>query len=113
MEALFSADVAWSPTDLAEADHPGAVIRMLDAASGAQVVRLEAGGGEGHSPGGAPTRYRGRLVRRSGPGRGGRTGHRAQRQKVRGSARPYPEGLLPTVAHRDLAEPLGFRPPET
>jgi hypothetical protein len=43
MEALFSADVAWSPTDLAEADHPGAVIRMLDAASGAQVVRLEAG----------------------------------------------------------------------
>jgi hypothetical protein len=29
MEALLSADVAWSPTDLADADHPGAVIRML------------------------------------------------------------------------------------
>jgi hypothetical protein len=42
MEALFSADVAWSPTDLAEADHPGAVIRMLGAASGAQVAGLEA-----------------------------------------------------------------------
>ena len=41
MDALFSADVAWSPTDLAEADHPGAVIRMLRAASGAQVVGLE------------------------------------------------------------------------
>jgi hypothetical protein len=42
MEALFSADVAWTPTDLAEADHPGAVIRMLGAASGTQVVGLEA-----------------------------------------------------------------------
>ena len=42
MEALLSADVAWSPTDLADSEHPGAVIRMLGAASGAQVIRLEA-----------------------------------------------------------------------
>jgi hypothetical protein len=42
MEALLSADVAWSPADLADADHPGAVIRTLGAASGAEVVRLEA-----------------------------------------------------------------------
>jgi hypothetical protein len=42
MEALLSADVAWSPADLADADHPGAVIRMLGAASGAEVVGLEA-----------------------------------------------------------------------
>jgi LytR cell envelope-related transcriptional attenuator len=42
MESLLSADVAWSPTDLTDADHPGAVIRMLGAASGAEVVRLEA-----------------------------------------------------------------------
>jgi hypothetical protein len=42
MEALLSADVAWSPTDLADADHPGAVIGMLGAASGAEVVGLEA-----------------------------------------------------------------------
>jgi len=42
MEALLSADVAWSPTDLADADHPDAVIRMLGAASGAEVVGLEA-----------------------------------------------------------------------
>ena len=42
MEALLSADVAWSSTDLADVDRPGAVIRMLEAASGAEVVRLEA-----------------------------------------------------------------------
>jgi len=42
MEALLSADVAWSSTDLADVDRPGAVIRMLGAASGAEVVRLEA-----------------------------------------------------------------------
>ncbi len=42
MEALLSADVAWSPSDLSDADHPGAVIRMLRAASGAEVVELEA-----------------------------------------------------------------------
>lgn len=42
MEALLSADVAWSPTDLADADRPGAVIGLLEAASGAEVVRLEA-----------------------------------------------------------------------
>ena len=42
MESLLSAHVAWSPTDLTDADHPGAVIRMLGAASGAEVVRLEA-----------------------------------------------------------------------
>jgi hypothetical protein len=42
MEALLSADVAWSSTDLADADRPGAVIGMLEAASGAEVVRLVA-----------------------------------------------------------------------
>jgi hypothetical protein len=42
MEALLSADVAWSSTDLTDADRPGAVIGMLEAASGAEVVRLEA-----------------------------------------------------------------------
>jgi LytR cell envelope-related transcriptional attenuator len=42
MEALLSADVTWSPAGLADADHPGAVIRMLGAASGAEVIRLEA-----------------------------------------------------------------------
>jgi hypothetical protein len=42
MEALLAADVAWSPSDLADAEHPGAVIRTLGAASGAEVVRLEA-----------------------------------------------------------------------
>jgi hypothetical protein len=42
MEALLAADVAWSPSDLADADHPGAVIRLLGAASGAEVVRLDA-----------------------------------------------------------------------
>jgi len=42
MEALLSADVAWSSTDLADVDRPGTVIRMLGAASGAEVVRLEA-----------------------------------------------------------------------
>ena len=31
-----------TPADLADADHPGAVIRMLGAASGAEVVGLEA-----------------------------------------------------------------------
>ncbi len=42
MESLLSADMAWSSTDLTDADHPGTVIRMLGAASGAEVVRLEA-----------------------------------------------------------------------
>ena len=42
MEALLAANVAWSASDLADADHPGAVIRLLGAASGAEVVRLEA-----------------------------------------------------------------------
>lgn len=42
MEALLSADVAWSSTDLTDADRPGAVIGMLKAASGAEAVRLEA-----------------------------------------------------------------------
>jgi hypothetical protein len=42
MEALLSVDVVWSPTDLADADHPGAVTRVLGAASGAEVVGLEA-----------------------------------------------------------------------
>jgi len=42
MESLLAADVAWSPSDLAVAEHPGSVVRMLEAASGAQVVTLEA-----------------------------------------------------------------------
>ncbi|HET7929554.1 MAG TPA: LytR C-terminal domain-containing protein [Actinomycetota bacterium] len=42
MEALLSADVAWSPTDLADADDPGAMARILEDASGAQVVTLDA-----------------------------------------------------------------------
>jgi hypothetical protein len=42
MEALLSADVAWSPTDLADADDPDAVARVLGDASGGQVVRLDA-----------------------------------------------------------------------
>ena len=42
MEALLAADVAWSPADLADAEHPGSVVRMLEAASGAQVATLEA-----------------------------------------------------------------------
>ena len=42
MQALLSADVTWSPTDLADAEHPGTVIRMLEAAAGAEVATLEA-----------------------------------------------------------------------
>jgi hypothetical protein len=42
MEALLSADVAWSPTDLADADDPDALARVLGDASGGQVVRLDA-----------------------------------------------------------------------
>jgi hypothetical protein len=42
LEALLSADVAWSSTDLADVDRPRAVIGTLEAASGAEVVRLEA-----------------------------------------------------------------------
>jgi LytR cell envelope-related transcriptional attenuator len=42
MEALLSADAAWSPSDLADADDPDAVIRVLEDASGAEVVTLEA-----------------------------------------------------------------------
>lgn len=62
MEALFSADVTWSPVDLADADHPGAVIRMLGAASGGKVVRLEAEEvGERRAPGEARSDL-GRLV---------------------------------------------------
>ncbi len=41
MGSLLSADVAWSPSDLADAEHPGSVVRMLEAASGAQVAALE------------------------------------------------------------------------
>jgi len=42
MEALLSADVAWSPSDLADADDPDAMARVLEDASGAQVVTLDA-----------------------------------------------------------------------
>ena len=42
MEALLSADVAWSASDLADADDPDAMARMLEDASGAQVVTLDA-----------------------------------------------------------------------
>jgi LytR cell envelope-related transcriptional attenuator len=42
IEALLSADAAWSPSDLADADDPDAVIRVLEDASGAEVVTLEA-----------------------------------------------------------------------
>ena len=42
MEALLSADVAWSPADLADADDRDAVARVLGDASGGQVVRLDA-----------------------------------------------------------------------
>jgi LytR cell envelope-related transcriptional attenuator len=42
MEALLSADEAWSPSDLADTDDPDAVIRVLEDASGAEVVTLEA-----------------------------------------------------------------------
>jgi hypothetical protein len=42
MEALLSAGVVWSPTDLADADDPDVVARVLEDASGGQVVRLDA-----------------------------------------------------------------------
>jgi hypothetical protein len=42
LEALLSADVAWAPTDLAEADHPGTVVRALSAAAGSNVATLQA-----------------------------------------------------------------------
>ena len=42
MESLLAADVVWSPADLVEAEHPVSVVRMLEAASGAQVTTLEA-----------------------------------------------------------------------
>ena len=42
MEALLSADVAWSPSDLADADDPDAMARVLEDASGAHVVTLDA-----------------------------------------------------------------------
>jgi LytR cell envelope-related transcriptional attenuator len=42
MEALLSADVAWSPSDLADADDPDAMAGVLEDASGAHVVRLDA-----------------------------------------------------------------------
>ena len=63
MEALFSADVAWSPADLADADHPGAVIR---AARGS--VRRR--GGQARGRGGGERRAPGDA--RSGLGRAGR-----------------------------------------
>jgi hypothetical protein len=42
MESLMAADVVWSPADLVDAEHPVSVVRMLEAASGAQVTTLEA-----------------------------------------------------------------------
>jgi hypothetical protein len=40
--ALLSADVAWAPTDLAEAERPGTVVRALSAAAGSNVATLQA-----------------------------------------------------------------------
>ena len=42
MEALLSAGVAWSPSDVADADDPDAMARVLEDASGAHVVTLDA-----------------------------------------------------------------------
>jgi len=42
LEALLSADVAWAPTDLAEAERPGTVVRALSAAAGSNVATLQA-----------------------------------------------------------------------
>ncbi len=42
LEALLSADVAWAPTDLAEAERPGTVVRVLSAAAGSNVATLQA-----------------------------------------------------------------------
>lgn len=42
LEALLSADVAWAPSDLAEAERPGTVVRALSAAAGSNVVTLQA-----------------------------------------------------------------------
>jgi len=40
LEALMSADAAWAPTDLAEAERPGTVVRALSAAAGSNVATL-------------------------------------------------------------------------
>ena len=42
LEALLSADVAWAPSDLAEAERPGTVVRALSAAAGSNVATLQA-----------------------------------------------------------------------
>jgi hypothetical protein len=42
MGSLLAADVVWSPAELVDAEHPVSVVRMLEAASGAQVTTLEA-----------------------------------------------------------------------
>ena len=42
LEALLSADVAWAPTDLADGERPGTVVRALSAAAGSSVVTLQA-----------------------------------------------------------------------
>jgi hypothetical protein len=42
LEALLSADVAWAPTDLADAERPGTVVRALSAAAGSNVTTLQA-----------------------------------------------------------------------
>jgi hypothetical protein len=42
LEALLSADVAWAPTDLADAERPATVVRALSAAAGSNVAILQA-----------------------------------------------------------------------
>ena len=41
LEALLSSDVDWSSLDLADAEHPGAVVRALSAAAGSDVTTLQ------------------------------------------------------------------------
>jgi LytR cell envelope-related transcriptional attenuator len=100
MEALLSADVAWSPTDLADADHPGAVIRMLGAASGAQVVRLEAEEVSGGVLRATPDQISGALVQAF----GGPAGEAVPVIVLNGNGVP---GIGEAVAERLL--PGGFR----
>ena len=66
MEALLAADVAWSPTDLADAEHPGE--RGPDARGGVRCAGGHArgrGGGERRVPSRPPNRSRTRWSRRS------------------------------------------------
>jgi hypothetical protein len=100
MEALLSADMAWSPTDVADADHPAAVIRMLGAASGAQVVRLEAEEVTGGVLRATPEQISGALVQAF----GGPAGEAVPVIVLNGNGVP---GIGEAVAERLL--PGGFR----